>query len=274
MATIYKQGVNYIDVLLIFIVGLLSLFISQSWLNPLADLFFTLTWVCVVIYVIAFATGLFKNLILRTPTWTITGLLSIPLWLLVALIPIPSSTGLSLDSQSALVNLFGENLVNFFTQGIYIPIIETIVVVGFIVVFFLRQNNKDTSRIITGFGKNKQTDKRYGLVLIFIALFGALIHYSVGVKLLDVGIGFDFYLLHQILSWFIFAFIALSPLGLGGAIASHIVKNSLVEISTGSPVTYLIVTFAVFVMLDVIAVRTNKGEDTHKRVLKSTGLGV
>jgi len=274
MATIYKQGVNYIDVLLVFIVGLLSLFISQSWLNPLADLFFTLTWVVVTIYVIAFATGLFKNLMLRTPTWTLTGLISIPLWLLVALIPIPSSTSLSLDSQSALVNLFGANLVNFFTQGVYIPIIETIVVVGFIIVFFLRQNSKDTSRIISGFGKDARKEKRFGLVLIFIALFGALIHYSVGVKLLNVGIGFDFYLLHQILSWFIFAFIALSPLGLGGAIASHIVKNSLVELSTGSPITYLFVVFGVFVLLDIIAIRTNKNEDTHKRVLKSAGLGV
>ena len=68
-------------------------------------------------------------------------------------------------------------------------------------VFFLRQNQDNTPRIISGFGKNKQTSKKFGLLLIFIALFGAILHYVVGLQLIGAGIGFDFFLLHQILSF-------------------------------------------------------------------------
>ena len=117
MVNIHKQGVNIIDVLLVFVVGLLFFFIAQSWDNRLADVFFTLSWIIVVVYVIASITGAFKNLILRTPTWTLTGLISIPLWLLVALIPIPSSTSLNINESNALVEIFGKVFVDNITQG-------------------------------------------------------------------------------------------------------------------------------------------------------------
>lgn len=269
-----KNGVNLTDLMIVFVFALFSYFITQSWTNPLADTFFTLSWIAVTIYLIASITGAMSNLILRTPTWTITGLISLFIWNIVALIPIPSSTSQNFTETSILVKLFGVDSANFLTQVVVVGVVETIVLVGFVTVFFLRQARPNTQREIPAFNgkRDKPQGKLFFFIMIFAGLFGAVIHYNIALQLHDAGqLDFGFFLLHQLLSFLIFTFIAFTPLGLAGSISSHMVKN-LLALSVILPQMWIF-TFGLFIFLDVISIVTAKKEK-RETVLQKVGITV
>lgn len=269
-----RQGVNLTDLMIVFIFALFSYFITQSWVHPLADTFFTLSWVAVTIYLIATITGAMSNLILRTPTWTITGLISLFIWNIVALIPISSSTSQDFAETSILIQLFGLDIANFLTNVWVVGFVETIVLVGFVTVFLLKQTKPNSPREIPAFNgkKDKPKGSIFFLIMIFAGLFGAVIHYNIALQLHDAGqLDFGFFLLHQLLSFLIFTFIAFTPLGLAGSISSHMVKNIL-ALAVILPEMWIL-TFGLFIFLDVISIVTAKKEK-RTTILQKVGLEV
>ena len=100
--------------------------------------------------------------------------------------------------------------------------VETVFLVGLVLAVLVRQNMDQDKYQLQGFNKvgAGASGSTRVLIALFIGFIGGIVHYSIGLILSTQSLGFNTYLLHQFLSFFIFAVISLI-VGLGGGISSH-----------------------------------------------------
>lgn len=247
-----SNGVNQLDILMIIVAMFFTLFITYAWEDRLSTVFFALSLVAVPLYIIATTSGFLSNqLNLKRPLWTAGGIIGIPVWILINAIP-SSSYELTFSEENPLVQLFGVSFFNNATQSWIIPLYETMYLVAILVGIFIvnRQANNYSS---TSWSRSKSGGNGLIALILLVASVGALMHYVVALELAKTTFSFNYIMLHQFISFYIFA-LSFAFGGLPFAGAMHAVKNLLVY----GTVDYIVITFGLFILLDLIALRQPK----------------
>ncbi|MFW9872649.1 MAG: hypothetical protein ACFFG0_06060 [Candidatus Thorarchaeota archaeon] len=261
-------GVTLVDVLIVLFMSIFTYFVAQAWDNPLAPHFVSIGFALIPIYLIAMFTGYFKILKLTRPTWTVSAIISIPIW------PVISRLSSSLSEQqfaenNPLVRLFGVSFFNNAIQSFIVPFYETIILVGLIIgiILIFRNQNFDKSKSIIG-GLRREKRSIIPILLIFLGAVGGLFHYVIAFTLSDQQqIAFNTFMAHQFISFYIFALFSLI-FGLSGGIASHIIKN-LLAFGT-API--ILGFFILFIILDIISLFTTPKAQSSRSIKATIGV--
>lgn len=267
-----NRKITIFDVLLAAAFFIITFFVAQGWQNSLSNLFFTLSGVILVLYILGLLTGTLGFLSLSTPTWTISAILSLPLWLVVnAITPLgeTSSSSVQVSGDSALADLIGAEAFNWITQVPVVVFNETVILVGLLLLLFgLGARSASKKKLSGNFKQISKDGRTNGFIVLFIGLLGGLAHYAIGLAVFGSTASFSIFIVHQFISFFImtvFGFI----FGLPGAIAAHWVKNGLVY---GGAVG-LVVSLALFVVFDLISSRLGGDQPASlKSLSRAVGL--
>lgn len=253
-----STGVNWLDMTFIIILFMSWLFITQVWESNLAVTLFSLTGLLLSVYIISRLSGFLQFIKISIPTWSISGLISIPLmFLLLAIIPSKSSVaGSSIAekiTEGVLSQFFSQNGIVRFIQIYLIPITESLFII-FILAFFLGVASRK--------GQNFNSSSKKSIAPLFMmGGFGALLHTSIAEALEKEGtITFGVSLGQQFLSFFLFAFMGLF-LFAPAIITSHVIKNLIVFGTFG----WWIGTFAFFIIMDLAIITLTKNNSQQKK---------
>lgn len=248
--SINSSSVSFYDVILVTLFAMFTIFVTYSWEDRLSTVFASIAIFAIAIYIISAATGILSsNLDLKRPTWTIGGLIGIPTWILINLIP-SSTNNLSFDTEAPLIRLFGVKFFINSTQSYIIPVYESFLLVALLVGIFMQFTG--TPKSIKIFGSRRKANPLVA-ILFFIGGIGALMHYVVALELAGESFSFNYVMLHQFISFYIFA-VAYSVFKLPGTISMHIVKNLLLY---GS-IPLMIFTFIIFIILDILGSKNSR----------------
>jgi len=255
-----QGAVSFTDIVLLSLFLLLTILVTYAWENRLSTVFLVFAALALVIYLFSNFTGFAGSFLdLKKPVWTISALLSIPVWIIINLIP-SSPADLEFAEGNAIVQLFGQEFFNNITQVVVIGIAETIILVGFLLAVFASAQKGKQSKMQLG---KKFKGKNAAWLVIFVATIGALMHYVINLQLANETFSFGFLMIHQFVSFYVFALVAVT-LGLPAAISSHMVKNALVYASPG----WFIALFIFFIVMDIISIRS--APNNAPKIVKST----
>ena len=246
------SSITFLDISLILLLLMSWILVSQVWADPIVNTMLTLSAVGLVLYIIAKFTGFLNFMKLTIPTWTISGLISLPIWYFyLTIIPTSGGTGASSLSDSitegVLSRFFNPDSIVRFMQIIMFPSTESLWVI-FLFAFFLGVALRKHKGVLQGHQSSAIGP------LVIVSAFWSLLHSSVAEKLQKSGvIDFDISLWQQFLSFFIFiatGIVFLAP----GIVSSHVVKNLIVF----GDATWFIGIFLIFILLDVLSVTLSK----------------
>ena len=245
-----QSGVTWLDAAILVVLLMFWFLIARVWEDPLAGDMFSLTGTLLSIYLISRFTGFLGWIKFTVPTWTISGLVNIPIWAFyLSIIPVntqaSSSTLTNGITEGILSSLFSPDTIVRILQIYLFPITESLFVI-FLLAFFIGLTNRKTSQV--GFQRKSAI-----LPMFIVGAFGGLIHTAVATKLKETGvIDFTISLWQQFLSFFIFAFMGIIFMA-PGVITSHVVKNLIIFGDIG----WWILTLTIFVFMDVLIIYTS-----------------
>lgn len=251
--SIFKKrvgNIDFVDITFVIILFMFWVFMANAWKDPLSNTMLALCSVILTFYLIAKYTGVLKSLELTRPVWTLTALISIPIWLFTFYILPPAGGDLP---ASAIV----PNMVEFFIkpesatialQVFGFAIVESIIA-GILAAFFIGVGKKRAQGNV-----KKQKYNIIGVILM-IAIFMAFLHISLTVKLAEAGVlPPEIMWGHQILSFglLLIGFAIFNPLfAMVIMVAPHITKNLLVYGSGNTGAWIAAITF--FIVMDVMS---------------------
>lgn len=249
MAKVFKKrqggGVEYVDTAFIILVVMAWVFIANAWKDPLASTMLVVSVFACSFYLVAQYTGVLKSLELTRPFWTISGLLSIPIWYITFLIlPAPAGSYIAPQGiENTLVFFLGGKGTEIFVQTMFV-IVESIMA-GVIGGFFI------------GVGKERaKTRKKQEFniiaVILMVAIFMALAHINFVVRVAQAGV-YNPYILfgHQVLVFGILMIgLVLTPFGMPWLIAAHMTKTVLLVVAFGN-IWAWIVLIAFYIIMDI-----------------------
>jgi hypothetical protein len=199
---------------------------------------------------------------LTTPTWTISYLISLPIWLLLfSVLPankLPSAV--TEGSKYILDKLISPQVLDWMVNSLFFAITESLIVV-FLFAFFI-------GITVRGSQKINQTNKRGQLAtIVFVAAFVALLHTGIAiVSSVSGGYNLTIVLVHQLVAFFIMIIMG-SFLGAPGIIAPHMAKNDLVYASVG----LWWVSLLICILIDAYSLITNKRAGNKQLISKIKG---
>jgi hypothetical protein len=246
------------DIIIVLVLAMLWFLLVQVSDSFVIVAMSGLAWFIVAMFFISKYTGVLSYLKLLKPTWTISYLISVPIWYLVfAILPQVKGSSLASTISQEGINLLSKilpmNIIEWFLNSWMFGSTESLLAILLIAIFIGVASSK--SRFKTN---NKGT-----IAAIFIVVgFMALLH--TGIALLqDKGLGVTITLIHQLVSFFIMVIIGIF-LHAPGLIASHVAKNDIVF-----GFTYVSIIFCV--ILDIISLISSKRNPENKIIKKIGG---
>lgn len=252
-------GIDFVDITFIILVFLAWVFVANAWKDTLSNTMLGISVLAFSLYFLSRFTGALKFLELTRPFWTISALISIPVWLIsFALIPAPTNTFTpEAGVENALNYFIGQTSATVTLQGFLFPITESILA-GILVAFFLGVGQKRAAN-------QKKQRLNVVAVVLLVSIAMSLLHISIVEDYAQAGVftpGIVFG--HQLLSFAIMLIFALlTPFGLPGLIATHIAKNLLVY---GNSPGVWIAGFVFFITMDVMSFVFAKGKEKKSYV--------
>lgn len=248
-------GIDLVDIIFIILLFMSWVFIANAWKNPLANTMLAISSAILAFYLIAKYTGVLKFLEITIPSWTITAIVSIPIWMISFLVlPAPGNSFAGAQvTENALEFFISSASATTFLQGWLFPITESLLA-GILVAVFI------------SFGTRKgltEKKKKGGIIaaILLISIFMSLLHISVAASLAQAGVYSPSVLFgHQLFSFGILLIIGVfTPAGIPGMISAHVAKNLLVY--AGASAGIWIGAFALFIIMDILSVVFARGKE-------------
>lgn len=248
--------INILDVGIILIILMLTLFVSSSWLVepdvssiPLIKsiglniTMLVLISLAFVVYLIAGLTKSLPQLKLVDAGWIFGAIIAIPIWLFYnSFLPLASSTGQlvsKVPETNVIVSFFGTTVFNFI-QALWVYGFIESVILGILLLFLL-----GVSKVTKGIGALIP-------VFVIIVLFMAILHSAVALAIDSTGqLDFGTILIHQTVAFAIMGMVFI-VLGMSANIAFHQVKNAL---ALNFGLIFWIALFAFYVLITILALR-------------------
>jgi len=254
------EGVSTGDIIIVLLISMAWFFLVQVSSSFVVVAMSGVAWFMVAIYIISRFTGFLSYMRLSKPTWTISYLISIPIWMLLfSVLPaqkLPSA--ITEGSKYILDQIIPPQVLDWMVNSLFFGITESLLIV-FLVAFFIGIAVKKSGKMNIGNSKGELA------AIIFVAAFSALLH--TGVALLSASSGnfnLTTVLIHQLVAFFIMIILGMF-FGAPGIIAPHIAKNDLVYSAVG----LWWVSLLICIIIDLTALFAG-GKGGAKRQIKDT----
>lgn len=266
VATTQKEGgrgVSLGDIVLVTILAMAWFFLVQVSSSFVIVGMMAIAWFMVSIYVISRFTGFLSYIKLLVPTWTMSYLISLPIWfLLFAVLPekaTSSSIASTITEQGKYLidKIIPIQYLDWIINSPFFAITESLIVVFLVALFFG----------VAYSGKKLGKDNKSGqLAAIFlVAGFASMLHTGVALMRASSGdFSFTVVLIHQLIAFFVMIILGL-VFGAPGVIAPHMAKNDIVYAASG----LWWVSLLICILLDIISLISAGKSGTSK--LKKIG---
>jgi len=217
------SGINFIDITVVLLIAMLWFFVVQISPTPIIIAMSSVAWFVLVVFILSRFTGFLSWMKLTRPTWTITYLISVPIWYILFSF-LPQEKIASAVSSGVATGVIGriipEYVFNWFVNGWLFAFTESLLV-AFLAAFFIGIALKKSTNI------NVNRSGQF-YAIIFVVGFAALLHTAIAYLMAEAGtFSVTTVLLHQFVSFFVMVILGMF-FGAPGIIASHIAKNDLV----------------------------------------------
>lgn len=252
--------IDFVDITFIVLMVVTWVFIANAWQDPLAATMLSVTVFISLFYLIARYVGVLQFLEVTRPTWTITALLFIVVWLGVfMLLPPPAGQYAPEKITPNMLEFFVSKTASTnFLQSWAFPVTESLFA-GVLLAFFVGVGK------IRALGNPRKQQLNIIAVILLISIIMSMLHVSIAARFAEAGVYSPAVTFgHQILS-FALMLIAGVFLGMPALISSHVVKNLLVF---GTPAMWTFA-FTVFIILDILSIvfARNKERTQYARQL-------
>ena len=246
-----KGGVSLGDIIFVLLIAMGWFFLVQVSSSFVVIAMSGLAWFMVTLYIISRFTGFLNYMKLLRPTWTISYLVSLPIWLLMfAILPVQKlPSAITEGATYFLDKIIPPPVMDWVVNSLFFAITESLLIV-FLISLFIGVAMKNKGRL-TKENKNGQ------LAAIFLVVgFASLLHTGVALNMADAGqFSFTVVLVHQLISFFIMVMLGM-VFGAPGIIAPHMAKNDLVYASVG----LWWISLLICIVMDIVSIFSSGGK--------------
>jgi len=249
-SSVKKGGVTLGDIIFVLLVAMGWFFLVQVSSSFVVIAMSGVAWFMVTIYIISRFTGFLSYMKLLRPTWTISYLISLPIWLLMfAVLPVQKLPSAITEGASYFLDkIIPPATMDWVVNSLFFAITESLLIV-FLISLFIGVAMKKNGRLT-------RENKRGQLAAIFLVVgFASLLHTGVALNMAEAGqFSLTVVLVHQLVAFFIMAIMGMI-FGAPGIIAPHMAKNDLVYASVG----LWWISLLICIIMDIIAVFSSGG---------------
>ena len=250
-SSVNKGGVTLGDIIFVLLIAMGWFFLVQVSSSFVVIAMSGVAWFMVTIYIISRFTGFLSYMKLLRPTWTMSYLISLPIWLLMfAILPIQKlPSAITEGSRYFLDQIIPPATMDWVVNSLFFAITESLLVV-FLISLFIGVAMKKNGRLT-------RENKRGQLAAIFLVVgFASLLHTGVALNMAEAGqFSLTVVLVHQLVAFFIMAIMGMI-FGAPGIIAPHMAKNDLVYASVG----LWWISLGICIVMDIISIFSPGGK--------------
>jgi hypothetical protein len=254
-----SKGVTIADIVIVLLLTMAWFFLVQVSSSFVVVAMSGAAWFLVAIYIISKFTGFLSFMKLTTPTWTISYLISLPIWLLLfSILPVNKlPSAVAEGSKYILDQLIPARVMDWMINSLFFAITESLIVV-FLFAFFIGLTLNKTQ------GMGTRNKKGQLAAIIFIASFAAILHTGIAlISSASGGYSLTTVLIHQLVAFFVMIIMGFF-LGAPGIIAPHMAKDDLVYADVG----LWWVSLLICIIIDIYSLIANKKEGNKQLISK------